>query len=127
MAPVAIPQTIARHISAPDLFVSKVANVQSTPYPNPGVLFYPSGERTLGTRLVLPLALARFYLSPMQTDATMLDFTCCVRLHIHPVACCCTKFETGQTFIDVQTDATTPNMLDQQCWEFVRSFARSLT
>ena len=63
----------------------------------------------------------------MQTDATMLDFTCCVRLHIHPVACCCTKFETGQTFIDVQTDATTPNMLGQQCWKFVRSFARSLT
>ena len=60
----------ATHFGSRSLFVSKVANVQSTPCPNPGVLFYPSGERTLGTRLVLPLALARFYLSPMQTDAT---------------------------------------------------------
>ena len=25
------------------------------------------------------------------------------------VACCCSKFETGQTFIYVQTDATTPD------------------
>ena len=58
---VAIPETIARHMSAPDLFVSKVANVQSTPCPIPRIFFYPSGERTLETRLVLPLALAWFY------------------------------------------------------------------
>ena len=131
MAPVAIPETIARHISAPDLFfVSKVANVQSTPYPNPGVLFYPSGERTLGTRLVLPLALARFYLSPMQTDATLLAnnsqhcwisrvASVCTLTLFYVVGSCCTKFETGQKFIDVQTDGTTPNMLGQQCWEFL--------
>ena len=31
---------------------------------------------------------------------TLLDVTCCVRLHtlLHVVACCCAKFETGQTF-----------------------------
>ena len=31
---------------------------------------------------------------------TLLDATCCVRLHtlLHVVACCCAKFETGQTF-----------------------------
>ena len=36
----------------------------------------------------------------MQTDATLLDVTSCVRLHtlLHVVGCCCAKFETGQTF-----------------------------
>jgi len=48
----------------------------------------------------------------------------CTPTLLHVVGSCCTKFETGQTFIDVQTDATTPNMLGQQCWEFVRPFAR---
>ena len=49
------------------------------------------------------------------TDATLLDVTCCVRLHtlLHVVACCwvscCVKFETSQTFIYVQTKALTPN------------------
>ena len=30
-------------------------------------------------------------LSPAQTDATLLDVTCCVRLHtlLHVVGCCC--------------------------------------
>ena len=127
----------ATHFGSRSLFVSKVANVQSTPCPNPRVLFYPSGERTLGTRLVLPLALAWFYWSPMQTDATLLAnnsqhcwishvASVCTPTLFYVVGSCCTKFETGQTFIDVQTDATTPNMLDQQCWEFVRPFARSL-
>ena len=38
---------------------------------------------------------------------TLLDFKCCVRLHtlLHVVACCCAKFETGQTF-----EPTTPNI-----------------
>ena len=38
---------------------------------------------------------------------TLLDVTCCVRLHnlLHVVACCCAKFETGQTF-----QPTTPNI-----------------
>ena len=34
-----------------------------------------------------------------------------LRPFAHPVACCCAKFETGQTFSYVQTDATTPTML----------------
>ena len=29
----------------------------------------------------------------------------------HPVACCCAKSETGQTFSYVQTDATTPHIV----------------
>ena len=119
------------HFGSRSLFVSKVANVQSTPCPNPRLLFYPSRERTLGTRLVLPLLLkphANGRNIVGQQRPTLLDITCCVRLHTHPVVGSCrTKFETGQTFIDVQTDATTPNMLGQQCWEFVRPFARSLT
>ena len=38
---------------------------------------------------------------------TLLDVTCCVRLHtlLHVVACCCGKFEAGQTF-----QPTTPNI-----------------
>ena len=42
---------------------------------------------------------------------TLLDVTCCVRLYtlLPVVGCCCAKFETGQTFSYVQTDATTPN------------------
>ena len=74
----------------------------------------------------------------MQTDAKLLANnsqhcwishveSVCTPTLLHVVGSCCTKFETGQTFIDVQTDATTPNMLGQQRWEFVRSFARSLT
>ena len=57
----------------------------------------------------------------MQTDATLLDVTCCVRLLtlLHVVASCCAKFETGQTF-----QPTTPNTslfcdrrrVAQQCW-----------
>ena len=69
---------------------------------------------------------------------TLLDVTCCIRLHtlLGVVACCCAKFETGQTF-----QPTTPNisfvawspkrsatMLDpfaqllQRCWGHTRSF-----
>ena len=38
---------------------------------------------------------------------TLLDVTCCIRLHtlLHLVGCCCAKFETGQTF-----QPTTPNI-----------------
>ena len=32
----------------------------------------------------------------------------------HPVACCCAKFETGETLTYVQMDATTPNFAGQQ-------------
>ena len=47
------------------------------------------------------------FLSPVQTDATLLDVTCLVRLHtlLHVVGCCCAKFETGRTF-----EPTTPNI-----------------
>ena len=62
-------------------------------------------------------------ISPVQTDATLLasqqlptllDVTCCVRLDtlLHVVTCCCTKFETGQTFTYVPTEATTPNAIE---------------
>ena len=48
-------------------------------------------------------------------DATLLDVTCCVRLHtlLHVVACCCAKFETGKTDSYVQTDATIPSIIDK--------------
>ena len=38
---------------------------------------------------------------------TLLDVTCCIRLHtlLHLVGCCCAKFETAQTF-----QPTTPNI-----------------
>ena len=42
-----------------------------------------------------------------QQLSTLFDVTCCVRLHtlLHVVACCCAKFEAGQTF-----QPTTPNI-----------------
>ena len=45
--------------------------------------------------------------APCQQLPTLLDDTCCVRLHtlLHVVGCCCAKFETGQTF-----QPTTPNI-----------------
>ena len=74
---------------------------------------------------------------PRANDATLLDVTCCVRLHtlLHVVECCCAKFETGQTI-----QPTTPNIffvpwspkraatmlgpfaqLFQHCWGHARS------
>ena len=48
---------------------------------------------------------------------TLLDVICCVRLHTLLLLCvvgsCCGKLETGQTFINVQTDATTPKIVGQ--------------
>ena len=41
--------------------------------------------------------------SPVQTDM--------LRLSAHTVACCCAKFETGQTFTYMETDATTPKIV----------------
>ena len=42
------------------------------------------------------------------------------------VACCCAKFETGQTFSPVQTNATLVVNKSQHCLELLRPFARSL-
>ena len=50
-----------------------------------------------------------------------------LRPFAHPVACCCAKFETGQTFSPVQTDVTLLAYNSQHCWELLRPFARSLT
>ena len=52
--------------------------------------------------------MAFVHLSYVQTDATLVDVTCCVLLHtlLHVVGSCWAKFETGQTFSYVQTDAT---------------------
>ena len=76
---------------------------------------------------------------------------CCMLLRV--VGSCCPKFETGQTFSYVQTDATTPKIvgltmlgvvasvlaevykrtqqhqtsLAQQFWELLRPFARGLS
>ena len=43
----------------------------------------------------------------------------------HSVACCCTKFETGQTFSPVQTNATLLASNSQNWWESLRPFARN--
>ena len=52
-----------------------------------------------------------------QQHPTLLDATCCVRLYtlLLVVGCYCAKFETGQTFSYVQTDATTPNNVGSCC------------
>ena len=67
-----------------------------------------------------------FPLIPVQTDATLLDATCCILLHtlLHVVGCCCAKFETGQTF---QPTTLVPLLfrdcrsVAQQCWIHLHS------
>ena len=50
--------------------------------------------------------MAFVHLSYVQTDATLVDVTCCARLHtlLHVVGSCYAKFETGQIFSYVQTN-----------------------
>ena len=65
---------------------------------------------------------------------TLLDVTCCVRLHTPSVACCCVLLWVVAHSLKpvkrltsyVQTDATIPNIAGQQCWELLCPFARSL-
>ena len=65
---------------------------------------------------------------------TLLDVTCCVRLHTPSVACCCVLLWVVAQRLKpvkrlasyVQTDATIPNIAGQQCWELLCPFARSL-
>ena len=56
-------------------------------------------------------------LSPVQTDATLLDVTyfVCLYLLLHVVSRCCAKFETSQTLSYAQTDATTVNNAGSCC------------
>ena len=58
-----------------------------------------------------------------QTDATLLDVTCCVRLNtlLHVVGSCCAKFDTGQNFSYVPNERH--NSL--HCW-LLGPFARSI-
>ena len=79
------------------------------------------------------------YVDCVQADATLLTNNsqhcwmlhvasvctrCCMLLDV--VACCCAKFETGQTFSPVQTGATLMAYNSHHCWELLRPFARSL-
>ena len=58
---------------------------------------------------------------------TLLDATCCVRcMLLLVVGSCCAKFEIAQTFRQVETDTTNPNIVGQQYWELSRPFASSL-
>ena len=60
---------------------------------------------------------------------TLLDATCCVRLYtlLLVVGCYCAKFETGQTFSYVQTDATTPNNVGSCLPAVLHPFAHGFT
>ena len=66
---------------------------------------------------------AQKVLSLEQTDATLLEATCCVRLHtlLHFVACCCIRLNTTAT--RTQQHA---KLLAQQCCELLRPFTSSL-
>ena len=99
----------------------------------------PTNPDTFETAF-LTLTRIRVHLGCVQTDATLLtnNFQHCWMLHVASVctpccmlldvvACCCAKFETGQTFSPVQTDATLLAYNSQHCWELLRPFARSLT
>ena len=78
----------------------------------------------------------------LQTDATLLTNNSqhCWMLHVgsvctpwcmllNVVACCCTKFETDQTFSPVQTDATLlayNSHCNSHWWELLHLFAHNL-
>ena len=56
----------------------------------------------------------------MQTDATLLDVTCCVRLHtlLHVVACCVLLGVVASVCTPLPTRTQqVPTLLDQQFWE----------
>ena len=50
-------------------------------------------------------------------DATLLanNSQHCQMLHVVSAACCCAKFETGQTFSYLQTNRATPNNVASVC------------
>ena len=59
---------------------------------------------------------------------TLLDVTCCVRLHIllHVVGCCCTKFETVKLFSQQLLTFLLfrdRRSVAQQCWIRLHSFS----
>ena len=131
MAPVAIPETTARHISAPDLFSFQKWRMYSLRLTlTPGFFSTRPGREPWERGWSCPLLWLGFTKAPCKkrTQQCWISHVAsvCTPTLLHVVGSCCTKFETGQTFIDVQTDATTRNMLGQQCWECVRPFARSL-
>ena len=66
------------------------------------------------------LILLRYCAIVGQQLLTLLDVTCCVRLHtlLHVVGSCRAKFETGQTFSYVATYKRTQQP-SQQCWELL--------
>ena len=67
----------------------------------------------------------------MQMHATLLDVTCCIHLHtlLHVVGSCCAKFETGQTFSNVQLllDTTTPNDVGSCLQTILSPFAQGFS
>ena len=65
-------------------------NVEAAEQTDPTLLRYASAITEQKKRWKL---LAEKF-SPVQTEATLLDVTCCVRLHtlLHVVACCCLLF-----------------------------------
>ena len=123
---------IARHISAPDLFSFQKWRMYSLRLTlTPGFFSTRPGREPWERGWSCPLLWLGFTEAPCKkrTQQCWISHfaSVCTPTLLHVVGSCCTTFETGQTFIDLQTDATTPNMLGQQWWEFVRSFARSLT
>ena len=96
MAPVAIPETTARHISAPDLFPFQKWRMYS-PRLALTIGFFSTrpGREPWERGWSYPLLWLGFTKAPCkqtkhcwQQLTTLLDITCCVRLHTHPVACC---------------------------------------
>ena len=49
-----------------------------------------------------------------------------LRPFAHPVACCCAKFETGQTLSPVQTDARLLTNNSQQCWDLLEELYKRI-
>ena len=81
-----------------------------------GVLYFSPSEQST--------CWARPYKSRMQTDATLLDVTFCVRLHtlLHVVKCCwvvAQNFKPVRRLTTCKRTQQLPTMLGQRCWELL--------
>ena len=82
-----------------------------------------SGDRKVTKRATLSSLKPRAYGRNIvgQQLPILVDVACCVRLHtlLHGVGSCCIRLHTT-----TNTDATTPNIIGQQCRELLRPRAK---
>ena len=89
-------------------------------------------ERSLFTRSASFHIWVTFRLNPVQTDETLLDVTCCVRLHTLLFACCCVllgvvakSLKQAKLLAMCKGTQHLLTLLGELCWELLSPFART--